>query len=249
MENINSVIIDDETSAQKVLWEMLKAHCPQVQVQGIASSLSEGVQLLETTQPDLVFMDIRLSAYDNAFDLIGRTRHLKYGLVLVTAYPQYAIRAINLAQPWAYLVKPYSTDDLMEAVRIAAQKLVEKKKESATTTASLLVTDLRGAQYAIPWDEISYCYSRNALVEIYFVRNNVVQKIYTAQTLKQLQTMLPEKRFCRIHHNSIVHFSAVRHLKKTGRNGQLELKNGETLEVSVKKMKPFETAWQQFHLN
>ncbi len=228
---------------------MLKAHCPQVRVQGIASSLNEAIPLLEKTQPDLVFMDIRLSAYDNAFDLIGRTRHLKYGLILVTAYPQYAIRAINLAQPWAYLVKPYSTDDLMEAVRMATQKLAEKQKETASAPASLLITDLRGTQYALQWDEISHCYSRNALVEIYFVRNQLVQKIYTAQTLKQLQTTLPENRFCRIHHNSIVNLSAVRYFKKTGRNGQLELQNGEFMEVSVKKMKPFEAAWQQFYLS
>lgn len=249
MKMINSVIIDDETAAQRVLWEMLKTHCPQVNIQGIASSLAEGVKILETQQPDLVFSDIRLSAYDNAFDLIGRTRHINYGLVLVTAYPQYAIRAINQAQPWAYLVKPYSADELTEAVRIAAQKLDEKNKKEVENAPSLLLADLHGAQVAVSRDEVSHCRSRGSLVEIYYIEGKKTQKLYASQTLKQLQTSLPEKQFFRLHHNSIVNLSFVRHFKKIGRGGQVELLNGVQLDVSVKKAKAFETALQQFCLS
>ena len=65
----------------------------------------------------------------------------------------------------------------------------------------------------------------------------------------QLQTSLPEKQFFRLHHNSIVNLSFVRHFKKIGRGGQVELLNGVQLDVSVKKAKAFETALQQFCLS
>lgn len=243
MKLVRTLVVDDETAAQKTLIGMLQAFCPQVQVVGQASNVSEASILVERLQPDLVFLDIQLSPYESGFDLVGRTRHLAYGVIFVTAYSQYAIKAINSVQPWAYLVKPFSSDDLMEAVRNACKQLLEKQETGLDKDAdlsSLIISDARKGKMIIRCHDILYCKNDQSVVEVHFAKN-AQQKdcAYTYKSLRQIQTELPEQQFSRIHHGCIVNLAFVSKIEKKGRGGVVHLTNGEILPVSVKKMAEF----------
>lgn len=249
MNPIRAIIVDDETGARNTLKGMLGEFCPQVDIVGAADNIEEAIQLVNQTKPDLVFLDVQMSPYESGFDLIGRTSQLQYGVIFQTAYSQYAIRAINSVQPWAYLVKPFSADDLMEAVRVAAKRILEKSKpktEPAEDFRGITVVDARKGQIVIRLQEILYCRTDQSVVEIYYIRNEHIEKALTYQSLKQLMSDLPENQFCRTHHGFMVNMAYIDRFEKQGRTGIVHLKYHVQAPVSVQKMDDFERQFKDF---
>lgn len=244
MNPIRAIIVDDETAAQKTLSGMLKEFCPQVNVIGMCNNVSQAAQMIERLQPDLLFLDIQMSPYESGFDLAGRTKHFSYGVIFVTAYPQFAIKAINTIQPWAYLVKPFSADDLMESVRTACKKIVEKENNSVSefdqNLSSIVVSDARKGKMIIRCSDILFCKSDQSIVEIHFLRDGKqTDCAYTYKSLRQIQTELPANRFFRIHHGYLVNLAYVSKVEKNGRGGFIQLIYGQLLPVSIKKSAEF----------
>ncbi len=231
---------------------MLGEFCPQVTVVATSNNINEAIVLVEQHQPDLLFLDIQMSPYESGFDLLNRTKNIQYGVIFVTAFAQYAIKAINAAQPWAYLVKPFSADDLMEAVRAAYKKVMENL-ESTTIPEDehkgIVVSDARKGQIILRLKEIVYCQAGQSVVEIAYFKQNKMEKIYTYLSLKHIQSQLPEMQFCRIHHGSIVNLVFVDRFEKVGRSGIIYLTNGVQLPVSVKKADQFEQSLKRFLAN
>jgi two-component system LytT family response regulator len=252
MRKIRAIIVDDESAAQKTLIGMLGEFCPQVTVVAKSNNISEAIVLVEQHQPDLLFLDIQMSPYESGFDLLNRTKKIQYGVIFVTAFAQYAIKAINAVQPWAYLVKPFSSDDLMEAVRAAYKKIMENS-ESTTSTEDehkgIVVSDARKGQVILRLKEIVYCLADQSVVEIVYLKQNQMEKIYTYLSLKHIQNQLPEIQFCRTHHGSIVNLAFVERFEKVGRSGVVYLTNGVELPVSVKKTEEFEQRLKRFLAN
>ncbi len=250
MKLLRALIVDDEMAAQRTLAGMLQAFCPQVQVIGQANNVSEAVHLVERLNPDLIFLDIQMSPYESGFDLIGRTRHLSYGVIFVTAYSQYAIKAINSVQPWAYLVKPFSSDDLMEAVRNACKKMIEKQEgnvDPEEALSSLIISDARKGKIIIRCMDILYCKNDQSVVEIHFMKSPTqTECAYTYKSLRQIESALPERQFYRIHHGYMVNLAFVSKFEKKGRGGLIHLNNGIVLPVSVKKVGEFSVQLSRF---
>ena len=66
---ISAVIIDDEKKGITILKELLKRHCPQVEIAGFTTEASEGVNLVKRIRPELVFLDIEMPGI-NGFELL-----------------------------------------------------------------------------------------------------------------------------------------------------------------------------------
>jgi len=77
-------------------------------------------------EPDIIFLDIKMPAKDG-FSIINDLQHkdLKPGIVFVTAYEQYAIKAIK-NQAFDYLLKPVNRKELKQCII----KFIETRKES-----------------------------------------------------------------------------------------------------------------------
>ena len=238
---IKAIIIDDETGAQNTLTGMLKQFCPNIKVVGRATNVTDALQLAEQHSPELIFLDIQLSPTESGFDFIKRSGSDNFGLIFITAYPQFAIKAINAAQPWAYLVKPFSVDDLMEAVWVATKKITQnvKQAESESGNDRLLINDTRKGHFLLHTSDVLCFSSGHSIVEITYLVNNQVAKIHTYQTLKELMEKLSPTVFCRAHHGFIVNLEHVMRFEKTGRGGVAYLNKGIEVPVSVKKTDHF----------
>ena len=92
---------------------------------GIASSAEEAVALAKTERPTLAVMDIRLigkrDGVDAALDIFRETG---VRCVFATAHHTLETRARAApTDPLGWLPKPYSMDDLVEAIRFALAEL------------------------------------------------------------------------------------------------------------------------------
>lgn len=248
VKKISTVLVDDEISALRTLSGMLEQYCPQIKIIAHASSVSEGVQTIERHKPELVFLDIEMPPGGTAFDVLKQTSSLHFGVIFTTAYPQYAIEAINKAQPWGYLTKPFSVDSLKEAVKSAGDKLQAERQQAqlADDPTGLVIHDSRKGMLVLRFQDILFCQADGAAVETTTLKNNKLEKTTTYRTLKEFEQDFANRPFCRTHHSYIVNMRHIDWVEKTGRNGVIHLHNGIQVPISVQRMGEFEQKFEAF---
>ena len=118
---LRTIVIDDELSVRKTLEKLLGGYCPQVRVVAEADSVDSGVKAIKKHHPDLVLLDIKMDD-GTGFDLLKQLEPVDFKVIFITAYDQFAIKAIRFSA-LDYLLKPVDPGDLAEAVK-KAEKLV-----------------------------------------------------------------------------------------------------------------------------
>lgn len=241
MKKIHALIIDDEISAVNTLRGMIGEFCPSVKVIATARTIEEAVAAAAQHLPDLVFLDIEMPPFGNGFDFLNRTRKQHgFGVIFTTAYPKYAVQAIKATQPWGYLIKPFSVTELLEAIKVASDKLRDSDSQG------IVIPDSRKGNQVLRVREILYCKADGATTDIFMLRHNRLEKITASRTLKDLETELPESYFCRTHHSFMVNMQHIERYERTGRNGRIYLPQNASVGISVLKMDYFEKRFAAF---
>jgi two-component system, LytTR family, response regulator len=232
MNLIRTVIIDDEPDSVNLLKLQLEQHCPMVEIVGAYTSPVKALRDIETLEPDLLFLDIEMPVV-NGFEILERIIQSNFSVVFVTAYNQFALKAFRF-NALDFLVKPVDTKELIEAVSKA-----ERRIKPTSLQLSMLQKQLRGepaTKIAIPsqhgvtfidlneiiFSEASNNYSKIVLTD---GRNFLISK-----TLKDVQEVLEEGHFLRVHRQYIINLN---HVKLFNRNeGILTMTNGENIPVA-----------------
>lgn len=239
---MKAVIIEDEDAARKSLKYLLKEYCPEVEVFGEADDVKTGVALLQKAKPDLAFMDIRLTS-GTGFDILEELPELSCKIIFTTAYNEYAIKAFRY-RAIDYLLKPLNPEELKEAVKKASQiipdKSIGEKLEifMSAYKPSFATASLR--KIALPTLNGFQIEDINNILRIEADRNYC--KVFLAsgdellicRTLKEMEELLQEKNFMRIHLSHLINLSYVKNYFR-GRGGTVELSDGTKLEVSRNK--------------
>jgi two-component system LytT family response regulator len=113
MNQLRTLIIDDEWLIRSELRSMLRQY-PNINVVGEAANLTEAVQAVRETKPDLIFLDIQMPG-GSGFDFLEQVE-INFKIIFVTAYAQHFARAKKY-QPIDYLLKPISHDRLARALQ------------------------------------------------------------------------------------------------------------------------------------
>lgn len=243
MKGIKTLLIDDEAGAINTLRGMLTEFCPQIDIAGEAMSVKEALRAVVQTEPELVFLDIEMPPF-SGFDFLDLTRQYSFGVIFTTAYPQFAVEAINMVQPWAYLVKPYSIDNLVEAVQVAARKILAGETVPAEPPVSsdhqgIILQDSRKGNIVLKVRDIQYCKSDGAALEIFAQRNGKTEKFLLYRTMKDLEAQLPAVLFCRVHHSYIINLACVERYEVTKHVRVAYLHDGVEIPISIQKAEPF----------
>jgi two-component system LytT family response regulator len=241
---IKALVVDDEKKARDILTGMLNAHCPQVNVIGQADSVSVAEELIRSTKPDLVFLDIEMP-FGNGFDLLDRTRDLNFDVVFTTAFDHYAVKAIKFSA-FDYLLKPIDVDEL----KIAVDRLIQNKKDQNSFNGKIenLLSEIKingkPKRIAIPSlegisivniDEIIRCEADTNYTRIYLING---EAILVSKTLKEYEDMLTEYHFIRVHHHNLINLNHVQKYIK-GEGGYAIMSDGSSVEVSRRKKTEF----------
>jgi len=241
MKKITALLVDDEISALNTLRGMLGEYCPQVQVLAEATSVEEALQAVGVYDPQLVFLDVQMPPFGGGFDFLQQAAPRSFGVIFTTAHPQYALKAINMVQPWAYLLKPYSVADLVSAVQVAYDKL-----RMSGNQKSLIIPDSRKGNIVLRLTDILYLEADGNTTDIFVLRSDKIEKVMASRTLGSLEAELPESIFCRPHHSYIVNMGRIERYEQTGRNGLIYLPMGASISISVLKMEHFEARLATF---
>lgn len=241
---IKTVIIEDEEKSLYVLQELINEFAKELAVCGTASHIDSAVELIETTNPSLVFLDIRI-ADGTGFDLLRRLSFRNFEVIFVTAYDSYALDAFRVAAI-DYLLKPMGIEEFEAAVQRALKRLAEKTRSDTIETLlynlghsqgknnKLCIPILNGYEFVDPLD-ILWCKSEGPYTIFYLADKST---IISSRNIGTYESFLSQANFCRIHHSAIVNMHWIKRYVK-GKGGSVVLTDGTELEVSQRRKGEF----------
>jgi two-component system LytT family response regulator len=230
---IKTIIIDDERLARNELKKLLMDF-PEIEVIAEAANSAEGIEKIDSLNPDLIFLDIQMPG-KTGFDMLSELDRAP-SVIFTTAYDEYALKAFEV-NALDYLLKPVEPKRLADAI----QKLhVEEDKEpihesELSTNRSILnehdqvfVKDGERCWF-VKLSDIRLFESVGNYAKVYFGPN----KPLILKSLNALEERLDEKIFFRANRKHIVNLRLIERIEPYFNGGLLlELKGGEKIEVS-----------------
>jgi DNA-binding NarL/FixJ family response regulator len=127
MDKINCIIIDDEAIVRKRM-ESLLTKFSGINILASIDVPEKGIEEIMNLKPDIVFLDVEMPRM-NGFDIVQMIRKEKYfpTFIFVTAYPQYAIKAIK-NEAFDFLLKPIDITELEQTLNRYKKKIAYLKK-------------------------------------------------------------------------------------------------------------------------
>lgn len=245
---ISCVIIDDEAEARFIL-EQLLLEIPDVKLVGSAASALAGLQLISTSQPDVVLLDIQMpvmSGIEVAREL--QRRHFTGSVVFATAYDAFAIEALRLAA-FDYLLKPVDPDLLRQVfTRIRSQ---QHSPPALDQQLELLAKQLLHDHRLRLNTRTGFILIQPSEVMAVMAEGNYARVILTegreeliTQNIGHTEGLLPEGKFFRASRSCLINLSFVRRYDRKKHLALLE-NNGFTKEVSIAREKAhaFDLCW------
>ena len=136
---LTALIIDDEPLARQELQYLLdRAGGVEVLAQG--TNGIEAVDLIQTHQPDLVFLDVQMPGLDG-FAVLKKLLDRKVRMpqvVFATAFNQYAVRAFEV-NAVDYLLKPFDQKRVMQTIEKAAARLTAPAESASDAKLDALL--------------------------------------------------------------------------------------------------------------
>lgn len=233
MKKLRTILIDDEPDCTSLLKFELVHNCLQVEVVGVFNSSTKALEEIELLKPDLVFLDIEMPLM-NGFELLEKLMPINFNIIFVTAYNQFALRAFKF-NALDYIVKPFDVTELVAAVAKA-----EKNSLPLQSQLESLQREIKGAaisKIAIPSqsgvsfievNEIEYAESSNNYTKLVLINK---QSHIISKTLKDVQDVLEDLHFLRVHRQYIINLNHVKQFYR-GENMYVVMVNGENIPVA-----------------
>jgi DNA-binding LytR/AlgR family response regulator len=241
-----AVIADDESLMRDQIIASLKEAWPELLIVGEASNGREAVAMVQSLEPDVVFLDISMPGMDGiqAAQALAGQAHI----VFVTAHDQYAISAFQHGAV-DYLLKPASADP--ERVALTCQRLRARLKQEPDPMNDLLAqlsqrlgTSVLKPREYMRWVQASVGANIRMIPTsdiLFFRAEDKYTRVQTQgfealirKPIKELIEELDPDEFWQIHRSTVVRVDAVEQVSRDFRGRQIVHVKGskEKLEVS-----------------
>lgn len=239
---LKAVIIDDEPKAiQSLSWELSNFET-QLEVVATFTEPHKAISYLIENSIDCLFLDIEMPTMDG-FQFLEKLNKKDFAIVITTAYNEYAIKALK-NEAIDYLLKPIDTDDLkitidkikkhnfkqdgterFEKILLKFNQKYNQKKVTINTDGKLVFLEP---------GEILFIESDGNYCTIYLENN---KKLVVTKKLKEVNQLLPEEHFFRIHNSYVINLHKIKEFLKT--DGYIILENNHKIPVSRQKKSAF----------
>ena len=233
---IKALIIDDEPSAVTTLRLMLDRYVPEIRELISTNNVVEGLELIKSFQPQLLFLDIQMPVM-TGFEMLKRLPEINFNIIFTTAHDQYAIEAIRFSA-LDYLLKPIDADELRAAAdKFIIKKTLESYHQSLYNNLlhNISATDKKDFRLALPTNkETFFCHPEEIIrlegesnyTRFYFTDKKI---LLTSRTLKEYEEMLAAHGFLRVHKSHLVN---KKYIVSYNAEGMLVMKDSSKVEIS-----------------
>jgi two-component system LytT family response regulator len=244
---LKAIIIEDETKARRVLEELIKEYCPDIEILASLDSVPEGVKAISKYQPNIVFLDIEMPQY-NGFQLFDFVEEINFEVIFTTAYQEYAIQAFEVSAI-AYLLKPIQIEKLIQAIeKVKEKNHAQQSKERIQVMKSALGQE-KVSKIALPISEgflfvelndIMYLTAEGSYTTI-FLRDG--RKFLVSKNVKSFEDVFHHSFFFRPHRSYLINLNAVKQFVRQD-GGYILMENGDSVSLSKDKKDDFLMAYQ-----
>lgn len=236
ISTIKALIIDDESTAIKTLSLMIKHYIPEITNLKTTTDVYEGLHLLKSFEPQLLFIDIHMPVM-SGFELLKKVPKVNFSIIFTTAHDEYAIDAIRFSA-LDYLLKPIDADEL----RNSFNRFIEKQNSDIGNPSlynnfmyNLNVTDKRDFKLALPATAGTFFHKPEDIIRLegegnytkFFFTNHA--SVLTTYTLKHYEAILVNYGFIRVHKSHLVNRA---HVINFLTDGTLTMTDSSKVEVS-----------------
>ncbi|HSI19676.1 MAG TPA: LytTR family DNA-binding domain-containing protein [Sphingomonas sp.] len=250
MTALRLLLCDDEPLAVRRLTAML-AEIPDIAVVASTTDAREAVDLVRSTMPDLLLLDIEMPDIDG-FDIVEAVAKLGGAgaaaplVAFVTAYRKFAPQAFETGAI-DFLPKPVRLNRLETMLararhaiegRQAARRLIELEAMLDALRANHLPArdahvwvPRRGEVVRIDLDRTDRIVAEGAYVRLHVEENSYLHRA----PIGEIESQLDPVRFLRVHRSHIVRVDHVAAIRRTIHGaGELVLRNGQRVPLGRK---------------
>jgi DNA-binding LytR/AlgR family response regulator len=239
-----AVVADDERLMREQIVGRLKEAWPELLILGEAANGREAIAMVQSLEPDVVFLDIRMPEMDGikAAQMLAGKVHI----VFVTAYDQYAISAFDHGAV-DYLVKPVEP----QRVALTCRRLRERLQQKPDPMNELLEQlsqrigsgGIKPREY-MRWVQASVGANIRMIPTrdiLFFRAEDKYTRVQTdsfealiRKPIKELLEELDPKEFWQIHRSTVVRVDAIAQVSRNFQGKQIVHVKGrdDKLEVS-----------------
>ncbi len=239
------VIVDDESRAiESLTWELGNFE-DEIEIIAKFSDPEEGIKFLQSNKVDCLFLDIEMPTMDG-FQFLERFPNRNFDVVITTAYNEYGIKALK-NNAIDYLMKPIDTDDLAKTIsKLRNQQKNKNNDDSVEKLEEVLHSfneKLKRKKIIVNADGRLMFLKPNDIVFIESDGNysslnlSDGRKVVVTKKIKEVNELLPQDDFFRIHNSYVVNLDKVIEFYKT--DGYVILEEGHKIPVSRQKKSDF----------
>lgn len=236
---LRAIIVDDESHSLQTTELLVRKFCPELEIVGLAGSPVEGIEMINQSEPDLVFLDIAMPVM-NGFEMLQHVSYRTFDIIFTTAYDEYAIKAFKV-NAIDYLLKPIDQDELVQSVKKLTERVgASSKRDQIDQVLHWVQPNLKKTKVAIavdgkirmiPFDSIVYCEADCNYTFIYIMGE---KRLMISRTLKEIEGMISHPDFFRVQNSFLVNLNHIKEYIR-GEGGELLMTNGDTVRVSRNK--------------
>ena len=228
-----AIIIDDERLARNELKKLLMDY-PEVEIVAEAANASEGLEKVESLQPDLIFLDIQMPG-KTGFDMLSELDRSPH-VIFTTAYDEYALKAFEV-NALDYLLKPVEPKRLADALHKLDQ--ADEKESLAGITPTVNRGTLGEADQVFVKDGERCWFVKLSDIRLFESVGNYAKVFFgpnkplILKSLNALEERLDDKVFFRANRKHIVNLRMIEKVEPYFNGGLLlEIRGGDKIEVS-----------------
>lgn len=211
---MNCLIVDDEPLAIDVIKKHVE-RIPFLNLVGTTTSAFEAIELLNSNEVDLLFLDIQMPEL-TGLELLNSLRKPPL-VIFTTAYQEYALESYEL-DAVDYLMKPIPFERLLKAVNKAKSRkgfvrpalAKSQQEESKEVERSFIFVKTAYKTVKIKLQDIHYIESQKDYVVFHLNDESISSQLSLTSVEKQLQS----NNFLRIHRSFIVAIDKIAEVER-----------------------------------
>jgi two-component system LytT family response regulator len=226
--------VENEETARGQLRGLLSLD-PECELIGECSTAVEAVRSVDSTQPDILFVDVQMPEMD-AFDVLQAIAGRPPLVILTSGHSRHAVRAFE-AHVFDYLLKPFEPTRFHESLNRAKSaiarggRLLNRLESMVPVSQSpeRIAVRQNGRVIFIKLEEIDWIEAADNYVCLHCgPETHVLRK-----TMGEVEARLSPARFVRIHRSAIVNIDRIKELQPWFRGDfQVLLRDGTKLTLS-----------------
>lgn len=243
---IRALIIDDEQDAiENLKYALEQQYFELVEFCTASNSTLNALEIIQKNQINTLFLDIEMPT-ENGFQFLERLNKPDIKIIFVTAYDQYAIKALRL-NAFDYLLKPLDHQELYNCIcklennlnfsehtAVALENLEQSIKQKSFNNIII-----KGHQQTdvIPLKQILFVESCNGYAKFVYEEMGSIKNSFSYHTLTYYEELLDKHTFIRVHKSYIVNVNNIYKIHAT--KLILEMIHNFEIPVSRRRMNPF----------